>query len=305
MTTNQLSALLQAEPAAVLQADRSIYTRQVTRAADLVASNLEARPVVLLAGPSGSGKTTTARLLARELDRRGIVTHALQMDDWFSPLTPEEIVRMERNEIDLETPSRVDIPLFQAQLSQLLHGERVKLPHYNFQTSRREYNGRTLRRKPGELVIIEGIHALNPEVAGHMEDTTRLYVSVRTRIAAQDGTILHPSKIRLSRRMLRDSRLRGRDMRATLAMWERVDAGEQRYIMPYKVMAHASIDTFFSAELGIYRPLLLKKLRSLLPHCSALADLILVMQELVDVDLRLLPPDSLLREFVGSEAPAV
>ena len=299
MTTDQLRALLCADPTAVLEADDIIYSRQIGKTAAAIAANRDRRPVVLLAGPSGSGKTTTALLLERALERQGIETHTLQMDDWFVPLTPEEIVRMERNEMDLEMPERVDVPLFQQQLSQILKGERVKLPRYNFRTSRREYDGRTLQRRPGELVIIEGIHALNPEVAGHLEDTTRIYVSVRTRLTTRDGSVLHPSKIRLARRMIRDLKRRGRSLKDTLAMWERVDAGEQNYIMPYKALAQCSIDTFYSTELGIYRPLLLEELRGLLPAYPELADLVQVMDELVDVGAGILPPDSLLREFVG------
>ena len=281
MTTDQLSALLAQDPAAVLEHDRRLYEQQIVRAADLIAAHAQERPAVLLAGPSGSGKTTTALLIERELDRRGMETHTLSMDDYFCPLTERELELFSRNELDLERPSRVDVPFFQEQLGKLLAGEEVELPHYDFKNSVRVFDGRTLRRRPGELVILEGIHALNPEVTGYDGRTTRIYVSVRTRITPRSGHPLHPSKIRLVRRMLRDSTGRGRALSETIAMRERVDRGEQRYIMPFKPRAHGSIDSFYSAELGVYRPLLRDELERLaLPELS---DVVEVMRELPDV----------------------
>lgn len=304
MTTDQLDALLCADPAAVLENDRRHYEKQIRLAADLVAANAENRPVILLAGPSGSGKTTTALLIERELDRRGMETHTLQMDDYFSPLSPQEIEDMRNNRLDLERPDRVDIPFFQQQLDRILAGEEVPLPRYNFKTSCREFNGRTLRRKSGEVVIMEGIHALNPAVTGHTDATTRIYVSVRTRITAHDGSVLHPSMIRLARRLLRDRTGRGRALTETIGMRKRVDYGEQLYIMPYKPNAHCSIDSFYSAEMSIYRPWLLDELTALLPEYPDLAELVKILREVPPLSQELLPRDSLLREFVGgSELP--
>ncbi len=299
MTTEQLSSLLAADPAAVIESDRQHYFGQIHQAAALAAQNADKRPVILLAGPSGSGKTTTALLIERELDRIGMETHTLQMDDYFSPLTEQELALLKENKLDLEKPTRVDIPFFRAHLGKILACEEVELPRYDFKTSKRVFEGRTLRRKPGELVIMEGIHALNPEVTGYDEQTTRIYVSVRTRITAHDGSVLHPSKVRLARRLLRDHTGRGRALTETIGMRERVDHGEQKYIMPFKPRAHCSVDSFYSAELGVYRPYLLHDLEALLPQYPDLADLAEVMRELPDVDSALVPRDSLLREFIG------
>lgn len=299
MTTDQLYALISADPAAVLENDRRHYFKQIVQAADVIAANADRRPIICLAGPSGSGKTTTALLIERELDRRGMETHTLQMDDFFSPLTGEELELLKENKLDLEKPTRVDVPFFQEQLDHILAGEEIELPRYDFKTSKRVFEGKTLHRKPGELVIMEGIHALNPSVTGHMETTTRIYVSVRTRITARNGRILHPSKIRLCRRLLRDRTGRGRDLRETIGMRERVDRGEQNYIMPFKGNAHCSIDSFYSAELSIYRPYLYEDLKALLPDYPDLEDLVHILSELPDANSSLLPRDSLLREFIG------
>lgn len=299
MTTDQLTALLTVDPAAVLESDRRHYHKQIDQAAEVIAANAVKRPVILLAGPSGSGKTTTALLIERELERRGLETHTLSMDDYFCPLTEQELELLSRNELDLEKPTRVDIPFFQQQLDQILAGEEVQLPRYDFEESRRVFEGRTLRRRQGELVIMEGIHALNPAVTGHSEFTSRVYASVRTRVTARDGLTLHPSKIRLMRRLLRDRSGRGRALTETIGMRDKVDRGEQLYIMPFKQHAHFSIDSFYSAEMSVYRPFLLTELEALEKDLPDLSDVVHVMRELPDIPAELVPGDSLLREFIG------
>lgn len=299
MTTDQLTALLTADPAAVIESDRRFYYKQIMQAVDIISANASKRPVILLSGPSGSGKTTSALLIERELDRRGMETHTLSMDEYFSPLTAEEKELLRQNKLDLEKPTRVDIPFFQQQLGQILDGEEIMLPRYDFHESKRYFDGRTLRRHPGELVIMEGIHALNPDVTGYANQTTRVYVSVRTRITTKDGTTLHPSKIRLARRLLRDRTGRGRALTETIGMRERVDIGERKYIMPFKQNAHCSIDSFFSSEMSVYRDYLLDDLEALLPDYPDLADLVQVLREIPSVPEELIPRDSLLREFIG------
>ena len=297
MTTSQLYSLLTADPASVLEHDRRIYQQQIDRAVELSAACAAQRPVLLLAGPSGSGKTTTALLIERELDRRGVETHTLSMDNYFSPLSEREKELLQRNELDLERPTRVDVPFFRQQLDAILRGEEIALPRFDFQESRRVFDGRTLRRRPGELILMEGIHALNPDVTGHDEDTTRIYVSVRTRITAKSGLVLHPAKIRLLRRMLRDKLCRGRAFSQTVGNCARVDRGEQNYIMPFKPRAHCSIDSFYSAELSVYRACLASAPEAL--DFPELCDLAEVLRELPEVDPALVPQDSLLREFIG------
>lgn len=302
MTTQMLSALLSVDPATAMERDRRSYEAQLCAAAGQIAANASERPVVLLAGPSGSGKTTTALLIERELRKRGLPAHTLQMDDYFSTLTPQELELFRENRLDLERPDRVDIPFFQEQLGMLLAGQEVELPHYDFKASRRLPSGRKLRRQPGELVIMEGIHALNPEVTGYTDQTTRIYVSVRTRVTTQSGAELHPSMIRLARRLLRDRMGRGRKLTETLGMKARVDAGEKNYILPFKPMAHCSIDTFHACELSLYRPWLLSELSRLLPEEPWLRPLVEALSQVPELSGDALPGDSLLREFLGGSS---
>ena len=304
MTTEQLTSLLNADSGAVMERDFLCYREQIVKAADLIAAHAEQRPVILLAGPSGSGKTTTALLIEQELERRGYATHTLQMDNYFCPLSAEEIALLRQNKLDLEKPTRVDIPYFQTHLDQILAGEEIELPRYDFKTSSRVFDGHTLRRKEGELVIIEGIHALNPEVSGHLEHTTRVYVSVRTRVTGQSGLVLHPSKIRLLRRLLRDRTGRGRALHETIGMCKKVDAGEKKYIMPYKPYAHCDIDSFYATELSIYRPYIMEDLETLLPEHPDLEDVVEILRELPDLHSEAVPHDSLLREFIGGSSLA-
>lgn len=299
MTTEQLTKLVTADPRAMMQSDREHYYTQIFHTADFLEANGETRPVIFLAGPSGSGKTTTALLLERELKNRGIPTHTLSMDDYFCPLSPEEVQLMRENKLDLEKPTRVDIPFFQQQLGELLSGKEIRLPRYDFISSSRVFEGKTLRLHPGELVIMEGIHALNPEVTGYTDQTSRIYVSVRTRITGSGGLVLHPSKIRLARRLLRDRTGRNRPLEETISMKDKVDAGEQKYIMPFKKYAHCSIDSFYSCELSVYRHYLYEDLKELTGRYPELADLVEVMGEVPDISEEVIPKDSLLREFIG------
>lgn len=302
MTTDQISALLKADPRSVVSNDEARYRAQIARAVELVDANADLRPIVLLAGPSGSGKTSTAMLLSQGLRQKGRQSRTICMDDYFLPLSVEEQQRLRRNELDLEAPARIDVPLFQRHLDEMLACREFALPRYDFPTSSRVYDQGTFRRAPGSVVVIEGIHALNPAVTGHEQNTTRLYVSVRTRIAAHDGSVLHPSLIRLARRMLRDRLCRGRDLTQTLAMWQRVDEGEQKNIMPFKPRAHESIDSFFSCELSVYRDILLPELERLVQKNDALGELVKVMRELPSLPIGELAHDSMMREFVGGSS---
>lgn len=279
---------------------RSFYMEQIYRTACGLRDNCDKAPIVLLAGPSGSGKTTTAILLARQLEEFGIRTHTMCMDNYFSPLTDEEKVLLEQHKLDLESPKRVDEAFLHRQLQDILDGKTVELPRYDFATSSRVFEGNTITRKPGEMFIVEGIHALNPDVTGGLGDATaKIYVSVRTRIHTADGTELHPGRIRLARRMLRDTLTRGRPLEGVIRMAESVDAGEQKYIMPFKNLADYDINSFIPYEMSVYTGLLLERLEQIQDERPEVREIVKVMQELVPIEPEAVPEDSLIREFIG------
>ena len=279
-------------PAALAEMSEKSYRQRVAYAAQKIRDSRA--KIVMLTGPSASGKTTSAHKVAEALEASGTPAHVISLDNFFKGA--QYYPRLPDGTLDYENPDTLDMSLIRQCLSDLSTTGKTVLPIYDFTAESRSSETETLDLKGG-VCIVEGIHALNPEVTGYDGRTTRIYVSVRTRITPRSGHPLHPSKIRLVRRMLRDSTGRGRALSETIAMRERVDRGEQRYIMPFKPRALGSIDSFYSAELGVYRPLLRDELERLaLPELS---DVLEVMRELPDVPADLVPQDSLLREFIG------
>jgi uridine kinase len=289
------------DPAAFASASGAAYEERITSVAKDIYAHRAENPVILISGPSGSGKTTTALKLERLLDGWGCETHTLSMDNYFLPFTPEEQRMAAEGLIDLESPARVDVDFLNAQLAEMIAGRTVSLPKYDFVNSARVFPGTELKRKPGELVIVEGIHALNHEVVTiPQERTARLYVSVRTRVTDGD-TVLHPSKIRLMRRMVRDRLHRNRSVRETMNLFENVERGEQKYILPHKHRATHQIDTFFPYEINVYKPMLLRDLSELDEEkLERIADLMRIVNKAAPMREKDVPPDAMIREFIGN-----
>ena len=274
------------------------YLYRLNSIVDNIEKNCQQKPVILLAGPSGSGKTTTAMMIEKLLDERGHETHTISMDNYFCSLSEKEKELAALGKIDLESPARVDNILLNQQISAIGNCEEIEIPKYNFKTSSREWSGRKIRRNKGELVIFEGIHALNPEVITVPDESIcKIYVSVRTRVVCDD-IVLHPSMVRLMRRMIRDSNFRKRTPRETLNMFQSVEAGENKYIMPFKHRADYDVDTFMAYELSAYKDDILDKLREL-DDAPELADTIAVMEKLIPIKKEDITPDSLICEFIG------
>lgn len=296
--TGQEIEKMAADPRAMIREADAAYDRCLEEVAETIYEKRGEAPLILLSGPSGSGKTTTALKLEKLLDERGCETHTLSMDNYFHSIDEEGKKLMEAGLLDLESPARLDIPFMNEQLEAIVEGREVELPRYDFPTSTRVGSGVMLKRRPDELVILEGIHALNPEVIRNEDDhSTRIYVSVRTRLD-WGGGLLHPSYIRLMRRMLRDV-LRGRDHNGTCEMFDSVERGGERYIMPYRYRAQFEIDTFFPYELCVYRTLLGDAVASL--RDPRFADILTpAISAVPPIDPALIPADSLIREFIGA-----
>lgn len=264
-----------------------------------ISQSHDERPIILLSGPSGSGKTTTALMIAKLLGELGHKTHTLSIDNYFHSLTDEEKLLASEGKIDLESPKRVDSDLLNRQIEALNRCEEIEIPKYDFKSSSREKKGTTFRRNPGELVIFEGIHALNPEVITVPDSRLyKIYVSVRTRVTC-GSTVLHPSRIRLLRRMIRDSKFRKRSFRETMNMFVSVESGENKYIMPYKHRSDYDIDTFMAYELCAYKTELSSSLNDLY-SIPELSETISVLEKSEALDNALIPSESLIREFIGS-----
>lgn len=290
---------IEADPREYVRAVNEDYLYKLTKIADDIAANKNEKPVILLSGPSGSGKTTTAMMIEKLLDERGHETHTLSMDNYFCPLSAEEKALAAEGKMDLESPLRVDKELLNSQIKDISACREIEIPRYNFGTSDREATGTPFKRKKGELVIFEGIHALNPDVITVPDSMIcKIYVSVRTRVSG-DGLLLHPSRIRLMRRMIRDSLFRQRSLRETMNMFHSVEEGENKYIMPYKHRSDYDVDTFMAYELSAYRPYLLDKLEEM-KEVPEISEIVTVLEQLSPIDRPDITPDSLICEFIGN-----
>ncbi|MBR7085039.1 MAG: nucleoside kinase [Oscillospiraceae bacterium] len=275
------------------------YLRSLEKIADDIALHRDKKPIILLSGPSGSGKTTSALMIEKILDDRGIETHTLSLDNYFSPLTEQEKELFAVGKLDLESPKRIDSPFLTEQLREIYHCRPVELPIYDFKDSVRIQSGKILHRKPGELVILEGIHSLNPDIISFKDSrTAKIYVSVRTRIS-QNGILLHPSKIRLMRRLVRDMLFRKRSFHDTLMMFHSVEEGENKYIMPYKYRSDYDVDTFMPYEICAYKEFLTEAFRQMTDD-PLVKDMLKFLEQTEAIPKEAIPPDSLICEFIGN-----
>ncbi len=288
-------------PEGLISEGEKAYSDQLEAAAGKIFAQRGERPIVLISGPSGSGKTTSATRLSVILKSLGCNAHTVSMDNYFLPMHLNEHARGKDGKIDFESPQRLDIPLFKEHLEKLIRGEEINIPSFDFAAQERR-EGMPLLREKGDLVIIEGIHALNPLLTGGLDSSTQgVYVSVRTRI--QSGSeLLHPSKIRLMRRLMRDKLYRGRSLSETFEFFKSVERGENLYIMPYKHRADIDIDTFIEYEVPVYRDILLPELEKAAgeyPDYASYVDIEKFLRLLAPVDKDLVPEHSLIREFIG------
>lgn len=266
----------------------------------------DTKPIILLSGPSGSGKTTTALMLDECLEKLGRKTHTISMDDYFFSSDRPHSAYDENGNIDYESPYRLDINLLNKHMLKLANCEEIEVPQFNFREQKRSKQGIPLKRQKGDFVIFEGIHALNPDVTGMTDGIANgVYVSVRTRLETKSGAVLHPSQIRLMRRIIRDKLFRGRQPIDTLSLFNSVERGENLYIMPYKNRAEYSIDTFIPYEVSVYKAFLENDLNRVLDgygDCERFAMIPKVLDELVEIGTEKIPQNSLVREFIGGSS---
>lgn len=281
------------------------YQQQLASVAKQLSNECNEKPIILLSGPSGSGKTTTALRIESILDSWGNETHTISMDNYFLPVSSDAIPVDEDGNVDYESPYRLDIELLNDHLRKISNFEEVEVPIFDFASQSRK-GGIPLKRKKGELVILEGIHALNPAVTGDSSEISScIYVSVRTRITNSAGVLLHPARIRLMRRLMRDKLFRGRNIEDTLSLFKSVSRGENLYIMPYKDRAKFNIDTFLPYEVSAYKDLLLPELSSYSKMCSSQSELCDIIRFLIDIESipqESIAKNSLIREFIGGSS---
>ena len=302
----EINDSIRTDPAAFLAQCDANYQARIDAAVDRILERMKESPIVLLSGPSGSGKTTTALKLEQELERRGVNTHTISMDNYFKTLDRKTAPRNQEGDIDYESPRLLDMELLDDTFTKLSKGEWVIVPHFEFaRQMRNDSRGTPLKLDKNEIAIFEGIHALNDDIAGRHPEATGLYISARSNILEGEELRFKGTWMRISRRAVRDYNFRGTDMLETLKMWYNVRRGEKKYISPFKGRAHVIIDSSLPYEVPVfanYADALRAAVEQVPPENERHAE----YQELVDsfryfepVDPALVATDSLIREFIG------
>lgn len=286
----------------VLLVSEALHEQNIAALARQIAEHSPQARLVLIAGPSSSGKTTFARRLVVQLLALGISPYALELDNYF--VNREETPRDEHGQYDFEALGAVDLELLARHLQSLLNGERVTLPRYNFKTGRRE-EGEALRLQKEQVILLEGIHGLNPSLlpADLTKQAVRVYVSCLTQLNLDRHNRVSTTDTRLLRRIVRDARERGYTAQQTIARWESVTRGEKRNIFPYQENADLLFNSALAYELSALKPLaepLLLQVPPGTPEYIEAKRLLAFLEWFLPIDPNLVPDDSILREFIGS-----
>lgn len=258
--------------------------------------------IVLIAGPSSSGKTTFCKKMAYALQQQGLKPKMLSLDDYYGKL--EDCPLDENGEYDFESLYALDLPLIEDHLNRLVAGEEVLLPRYNFTECAREWQSEPIKLEPDSILLIEGIHGLNPELTGCIDKDLlyRVYISGSALKVGKNGRYFLSTDNRLVRRMVRDYKYRGTSAQSTLERWPSVRRGEQRWIVPYQRFADASVNTSFPYELGLLRheaiPLLTDVPKDSAEYYEA-KRILKLANEIHEISPDILPKYSILREFLG------
>ena len=276
-----------------------------------IANEIAARPgvkLVLIAGPSSSGKTTSSKRLALHMRVNGLNPIIISLDDYFRNRVDTPLD--ENGEYDFECLEALDVPFLNEQLEQLLAGQRVEIPKYDFTSGTRKFEGQFLQLTENDVLIMEGIHGLNPGLTPQIptEEKFRLYVSVLTPLFIDEKTRIPAPDYRLLRRMVRDNQFRGMTAENTILRWPSVRSGEAKYIVPFKRLADAEFNSGLLYEIPMLKcyaePLLQVIPKASPAHAEArrLLSQIRSVIAMTPVDVRHIPPTSIIREFIGGSS---
>ncbi len=300
----EINSAVRRDPVGFMEECDQHYQDNISRCADLICKNMKESPVVLLSGPSGSGKTTTAENLRQELERRGIGSHAVSMDDYFVRQDPSLAPRTPDGAIDYESPKMMDLALLDEHFAKLAKGEWVLVPRFEFaRQMRNDSKGTPLKVGKDEIAIFEGIHALNTQLTSRHPEATRLYISARSDVLGEDGQVVFKATwLRLARRAVRDYNFRGTDISGTLDMWANVRRGEKLYISPYKDTAHILFDSSLAYEMPVmasYARPIMTAVQDDNARRHELLDMVAAFDNFEPIDPKTIPDASLLHEFIG------
>ncbi len=280
----------------------AFHEKKISRIADLIADNIDRIRIVLIAGPSSSGKTTFAQRLSIQLRVNGIRPVAISLDDYFVNRcdTPLD----ENGNYDFECLDALDHALFNEHLIQLIQGEKVELPSYNFNTGEREYRGETLKLDSSDLIIVEGIHGLNDMLTRSIPKGLKfkIYVSALTQLNLDKHNRIPTTDLRVLRRIVRDNNFRGYSARETISRWPSVRRGEEKYIFPFQEESDIMFNSALVYELAVLKKFaepLLSEISQDCPEHSEARRLRKFLSYFTAIDTCDIPANSIIREFIG------
>jgi uridine kinase len=285
----------------IILVSEALHEQQIADIADQVTARLDEARLIVIAGPSSSGKTTFAKRLTIQLLAHGISPFPFEMDNYF--VDRENTPLDEKGQFDFESLLAMDRAQMVNDLQQLIAGEAVEIPHFNFVLGKRQ-PGEVFQLQPGQIVILEGIHGLNPDLLPEIpsELTFRIYISALTQLNLDHHNRVSTTDTRLLRRLVRDARERGYSAQDTIRRWESVRRGEKRYIFPFQENADVMFNSALVYELAVLKPLVEPLLRQVpfgSPEYIEAKRLLAFQEWFLPLESDLVPDNSILREFIG------
>lgn len=280
----------------------ALQEKKIAEIASQIAERKDDIKFVLIAGPSSSGKTTFSHRLSIQLRANGLIPHPLAVDNYF--VEREENPKDENGNYDFECLEAVDIELFNRQMKQLLEGKEVAIPRFNFVNGHKEYDGTTMKLGANDVLVIEGIHCLNPKLTEQLADENKfkIYISALTQLNIDEHNRIPSTDGRFLRRIVRDARTRGSSAQRTIGMWESVRRGEEKNIFPYQEEADVMFNSALVYELAVLKPYVERLLFAIDKNCPEYLEakrLLKFLDYFVGIGSENIPMNSLLREFVG------
>ena len=289
----------------IIKISEALHEKKIAEIANLIHERKDKVKIVLIAGPSASGKTTFSKRLMVQLSVNGLKPTMISLDDYFvdRELTPKD----EKGEYDFEAIEAIDVEFFNQQLNQLFNDEVVELPKFNFTVGQKFPSGKKLQLLPGSILIVEGIHGMNPDLVPHIAagNTFKIFISALTQISIDDQNHISTTDNRLIRRMIRDSKYRNYTAQDTIRRWSSVRAGEDKNIFPYQENADIMFNSALIYELAVlkkYAEPLLKAVTESQPEFSESNRLLKFFSYFKPIDDLEIPPTSLIREFLGGSS---
>ncbi len=303
ITLSEINEAARKDPAELIRTTDINYRKNIRQIAQHIADDDDLK-IVSVAGPSGSGKTTTAHILCETLEALQERTAVVSLDDFYLP--KEELPHLEDGSLDLESVRSLDTELIHARFTDYLKTGVLELPKYDFGTGTRVSVAQRLELGERGIVIMEGLHAMNPIITDLVprRNIYKIYISTNQKIRDDEGNVLLDGRRqRLVRRVLRDEIFRDADVNETLGLWENVIRGEEKFLYCFKDVADVRLKTLHLYEPGVFRDRFLETAKRLSPDAPCreyFLQTVAAVEQFVPVDAALVPEDSLIREFIGN-----